>query len=723
MPLTSSVQAQIAFKNLLGKSQTDSSKGIVNEAYGISFDIPSSNVWLDTIPSSYNIALTKGITVEVIADLGTVSGSNGRGYFALWPSVPPTGTDIKTGQAFTYGQGSLSGISAGDRMLSLISDSYSLDYAATPYTSYPTNQIFPLDPREWVFQYNSGVFYQDFTTYAQPSKIRVYPYIGSKLSSTNTQENIRVSAFGTNSYYAYSSIPLISTYSTNYLFLVDFQNSNTSGTVSLNINGIGTYSVYQNGLNGLVNLTSGDIIGGTGSTAGPIYYLTFNNNSFQFYKNNPIQTPSTYTKPNPTKISVGTIDRGTSFEGVLIQDMFTDLLYADELGNITDFSLISNNTYVDRKREVGNTLSSGVYTFSVSLNGTGSFASNSSTIKRNLTKIVTATNNNGLYGWNLITGINYVTPNSEVFNVYVKRTNNTVVSRSFQIDWMYPVYYGSSVNQTIGATTISSFNKVLSTQSVFTLTIPGNGYKYIASPEFFGPFYRITSEGIPVSMAGTSSGFTFSESKSSSFGTVSSVYFTKIFVTSSYGIGATYNVYRTNNILNGNLFINTSDGETNILTGPSIINGKDGLQGSQGIIGPTGPQGPTGPSGGPVGPTGATGVVGPTGPTGNITDIGLSYKSFSNQYVLTTTDVNTVLFSSHSASASIFIPLSSEQNIATGSQIMIINWSGVTLSISATSGVTLFSADSARRIRTRYSVATLLAMGGNRWTLTGDITN
>ncbi|NBP58309.1 hypothetical protein EBU71_17620, partial [bacterium] len=212
MPLSTSIQAQIAFKNLLGKSQTDSASGIVNEFYGISFDIPSNNVWLDTIPTNSTSAVLQGTTVEVIADLGTVSGSNDHAYFTYWPTTAPTGYDIKTGQAFSYGQGSLINISAGDRMTSLISDSFSLSYSAVPYTTYPSGLIPPLDTREWLYQYNSGVLYQDFVGSAlQPTKIRVFPYIGSKLAVTNTQENIRVSALGTNSYYATSSIPTIAT--------------------------------------------------------------------------------------------------------------------------------------------------------------------------------------------------------------------------------------------------------------------------------------------------------------------------------------------------------------------------------------------------------------------------------------------------------------------------------------------------------------------------------
>jgi hypothetical protein len=725
MPLSTSIQAQIAFKNLLGKSQTDSASGIVNEFYGISFDIPSNNVWLDTIPTNSNSAVLQGTTVEVIADLGTVSGSNNHAYFTYWPTTAPTGYDIKTGQLFSYGQGSLINISAGDRMTSLISDSFSLSYSAVPYTTYPSGLIPPLDTREWIYQYNSGVLYQDFVGSAlQPTKIRVFPYIGSKLAVTNTQENIRVSALGTNSYYATSSIPTIATYSSNYLFLVDFQNSNTSGTVSLNINGIGTYSVLQNGSNGLINLTSGDIIGATGGTAGPIYYLIFNNNNFQLFRSNPVQQPSTYTKPNKTINSVGSIDSGTYFEGVLLQDVFTDLIYGEELGNISNFKLLSGGNPIP-PIEVGNTFSAGTYTFSVSLINSGQFLTNSTRIEWvGNQDIVSGTNNNGLYTW-VSSDLNYGTTSSEIFTIYLKRTNNTVISKSTTIDWMYPIYYGSNSGTSVSASTILTFNKFLATQSIFATNISGSGFKYIATPQFFEPFYQITNRGIPVPMAGTAEGYNYYQTKSTSIGTVSSIYFDKVFVTNSYGIGATYNVFRTQNFLKTDLFVNTSDGDTSIQTQPTVISGKDG---SQGPIGPagnngaTGPQGPTGPLGGPQGATGPTGMVGATGPTGNVTDISISYKLVTDSYLLLSSDVNKVVAMSHSASASVAIPVFT-YSIATGSQIMLLNWSGATLSVGLSPSVTLFSADSARRIRTRYSAATLLYLGGDKWVLTGDITN
>lgn len=727
MSLSASIQSQTAFKNIQGKLQTDPAKDLVNEYYGSSFDVSSTNVWIDTISSDPTIATIQGVTVEVLADLGTVSGSNGHSFFTYWPTTAPTGYDIKTGQAFAYGQGSLVGITAGDMLTGLISEYYGASYAAVPYVTYPSNRITTLDPRDWFYQYSSGVLFQEDTTYSTPSKIVVYPYLGGKLSTSATQENIRLTATGSNSYYALSTTPTISTYSTNHLYLVDFVNTNTSGTVSLNINNIGTYSVYKNGSTGIINLAAGDIVGATGSTAGPIYYLLFNNGFFQLYNSSPIQSPSTYTKVNKTLGPVGTVEQGTSFNNVLFQDVFTDLFYGTELGNISTFNLINSTGNYVTNFELGATLSADTYTFSWTLNNVALFNPDTATIEREgFANIVSATSISSDVAWT--TGaVSYTVPTTERFILSLQRLNNTSISKTKNVEWRYPIYYGSTSSTTLIDTDLPGiFTKYLATQSIFAANVSGTGYKYIATPDSFDPIYMITSGGIPVAMAGTAEGFTSFEQKSSSIGTVSSVYYSQIFVTSSYGIGATYNVYRTLNSINSDLFINTAETDIQVDVVAGFLVGQDGVQGPvgpQGVTGAVGSQGATGPAGGPQGPTGPQGAAGAAGATGTVIDISLSYQSYSTTYTLTTSDVNNVIFSSHSASASIVIPPYSSQNIATGSQIMIVNWSGLTLSVATAAGVLLYSADSAKRIRTRYSAATLLALGGDTWMLTGDITN
>jgi hypothetical protein len=421
MPLTYSTQTQIAFKNLSGKSQTDR-KGVLNEYYGYSFNIPASNVWSDTLLENPQSSISQGYTVEVVADLTLIEGSNKRSYLTNWPLSPPDGVDTKTGLTFSYGSGSLVGVTAGDRITNIIPPNFGFSYSVIPYTNYPSVIIPPLDTRDWVYQYNSGIFYQDVVIGLTPSKIKVYPYIVNTLNISSGFENIRISATGTNDYYAITSSPIISQYSSNYLFLVDFANTNTSGTVSLNVLSLGTYSIKKSSSSGFSNLNVGEIIGGTSGNIGSIYYLTFNGSEFQFYNSTPEQSSLSFTKPNSSPNSVGSLPVGSSFDNVSIQNVFNDILYGDELGNISSFNLLGDSGYLDTI-EVGDIISPSTYTFSWGLQNSTLFENDSVTIEREGTgNLVTGYVNNSPYSWTLGATLSYSSTYSEIFNLFLKRT-------------------------------------------------------------------------------------------------------------------------------------------------------------------------------------------------------------------------------------------------------------------------------------------------------------
>jgi hypothetical protein len=586
MSLTSSTQTQIAFKNLLGKSQTKVINGIVNEPYGISFDIPSKNVWLDTIYASASTTIAQGSTVKVTADLVAIPGADNYAFFTKWPSIAPIGNDIKTGLPFQYGVGSLSGLTGGDRMLSLISDSLGSDFEAKPFAT-GSIPIPVLDDRNWIYQYNSGIFYQDNITssavwaYTTPTKIDVYPYIGSKLAVLNTQENIRVTAYGTNSYYATFSTPTIATYSSNYLFLVDFVNGNTSSVVSLNINNIGTVSLVQYSQSGLTPLVAGDITGATGATSGPIYYLSYNQGNFQFYKTNPVQSSSTYTKPTPTfgvssfgtnsissTIGVGGVDKGTSFDNVLIQDVLTNILYPEQLGNINTFSLQGPSGSITNL-EVGDSLSPGSYTFSWTLLNSTSFTSNTSKVE-DLTYVTitdaywntgvgllgSGLTNSTPFKWVLSTTISSTSPrvysDSRLFNLSIKRDNGTVISKPLNVEWRWRVYYGSSTFSSLTASGIRSLNSELSPVMgdnllSYNYVVGGSGYKYIAIGDGVANFSDITYKNLPIALAGVDESYIYDDGSGNNY--------QKVTVINDFGALTDYRVYRSMNQIDGTMSV------------------------------------------------------------------------------------------------------------------------------------------------------------------------
>ena len=555
MALSSDVQAQIAFKNLLGKSQTDSLKGVVNETVGIGFDVPSFNVMMDSISPTSSVAVADGVAVLVRGLLVVDTTTNNQGFTTIWPNTPPSGTDLRTGNAFAYGVGSLEGISAGSRITNMISDAFGVQYGAIPYDT-DGNRIFPRDSREWVYQYNSGVFYQDAPSgVLPPEEIEVFYYIGSRLvsQSKNTQTNIRVSATGSTSvssdiYFATYSTPSIATYSSNYLFLVDFNKTNLSSTVSLNINGIGTSSVIKYTANGPVPLVPGDIIGATGGTASQIYYLVYNNSVFEFYTKNPLSDPSTLTNPVDTAYTVGGIDRGTQFDKVSLQDVFKDLLYPDQLGRITGFTM-ANNTGQVNSYEVGNSLPRQSYTFSWGLSNATDFRPNTLRVEDYTDSVVFTFSTTNVSPFNVTYGtFSYNTPTTKTFKVSLTRNNGTIVSNFLDIPWMWKVYYGSSTWSTLTASQIFALGGNLATQSIGSWTISGDGYKYIAFPEDTSyNFNSVDYKGLPLSMAGTISGYSYS---------YADVNYLFVTVSNTYGISKQYKVYRSKNQIGATISVN-----------------------------------------------------------------------------------------------------------------------------------------------------------------------
>ena len=193
-------QAQIAFKNLLGKSQVQKTFGVNNESFGYLLTVPSTNVWSSTIPrNDPDSAINNQIAVKILADLVRIDDSATSGFFlsykAVWrttPSVQGNTLDPKTNLPFQYGQGSLSNVAAGDTIYDFIPDSYGFNYGVIPYTSFPSSQIPPGDTRDWVFQYNGGILYQDnvgYSSYAPPTALVGFYYIGNKLSSLDQNQS------------------------------------------------------------------------------------------------------------------------------------------------------------------------------------------------------------------------------------------------------------------------------------------------------------------------------------------------------------------------------------------------------------------------------------------------------------------------------------------------------------------------------------------------------
>jgi hypothetical protein len=443
-------------------------------------------------------------------------------------------------------------------------NSISRDYTYSPAPNNlicidsSNNRIFPLSNKDWIYQYSSGVFYQENPNISgTPSRIDVFAYLGSKLSdlSEKTFENIRITATGINSYYATYSRPIISTYSNNYLYLVDFANTNTSGTVSLNINNIGTVSVVKY-LNGVAsNLSVGDVKGPSNSTIGETYYLLFRNNQFEFFDKYPISDSNKLTSASDVLIDREGVKKGTSFNNVSFVDVLSQLLYPESQGSIYGLTCFGPTTSIlNQKYEVGSSFSAvGTFTFSFTMLNSSKLTPNTLEVRDiDLATVFTqsASYTSGLGTFRFPTGYpNYIktSPGDTRLKLSVKRNDGTILSENYYLSWMWKIYYGSSTYSSLAASQILSLSTNLATQSLGYFTFSGSGYKYFIVPSDSDyNFSNMAYNGIPLAIAGTTSGYTYSSGN---------LNFTYMTFTNSYNLSKQYKVYRTQNQISSTMSI------------------------------------------------------------------------------------------------------------------------------------------------------------------------
>ena len=544
MALTFSTQAVIAFKNLNGKSNTDVSKGVNNEAEGIFLNVDAGNVWTSQISSTPSVAIANGNAVFITASFVLDNTSNGHGYFAQWPASPPIGTDPTTFSPYSYGTGVLSGISAGGRVRNSISPSYGYLYEAKPYSNGPS-LISPGDARDWIYQYNSGVFYQQSVVAATPSLIELYVYTGNTLLDQQdvSSSNIRVSALGVDSYVG-TATPSISTYSVTDLYLVDFSSVNTGSTgVSLNINGLGAYEVIKFDENGFpIGLTGGGEI-----NVGQIYYTVWDGANFQLFDMNPVSSsPVTYTNASAVPTTIGGIVAGMTFSNATMKQMWDLLLYPYQQPNFTAFTF----NYGTNPKEVGDNIVAGTKSFTWAISYPANIQTNSISIKditNNIT-LISGTANDGVAALSIGT-VSKSAPATHTWQIKATRTNNTVITSNLSLTWYWRRFYGTQSAATMSAAQVSALsNQGIVAGRAGTYNFGAGAYKYFAWPTSFGAptLFRDFNTNLAVAMAGVAEGYTTP---------VGSYYAQVVTITNGFGKTTNYYVFRTKNILGGAISI------------------------------------------------------------------------------------------------------------------------------------------------------------------------
>jgi hypothetical protein len=197
-------KAIVAFKNALGKSNTDVLKEIGNESEGIFFNLPAKTIFIDEIDPNPAISVGTGVATAVTADMVEDITSNGHSFFACAPVVIPFGAGVldigkryvvittvvhetvtySTGEAFTALTKNLTSGTVKEMLKNIIPPSFGFGYEAKPIDT--GSQPIPVgDPRDWIFQYQSGVFFQQDNVGADPLTMNLYVYSGKTLADAN----------------------------------------------------------------------------------------------------------------------------------------------------------------------------------------------------------------------------------------------------------------------------------------------------------------------------------------------------------------------------------------------------------------------------------------------------------------------------------------------------------------------------------------------------------
>lgn len=374
--------------------------------------------------------------------------------------------------------------------------------------------------------------------------------LGNGGSNYTTQFSI--SATGVDNYYGIAT-PTLTAYSISDIYLTQFENSNTLTSTTLNIGGLGSFDLMKGTDEGLSPLDIGEI------QTGVTYFLTYDGTQFQFFTSSPEGTPGTYTNLSPVTAAVGGITVGTTFSGASWQSIFDTMFHPTMTPNFTAFSLkttaLSGSAAQGTILEVGNQISSGIKAFTWS-------TSNSSFVKPSSIRIFhggtnisipsTGMANDGFEALN-IPQVQPMSPSTFKWTVYGTRLNNSTFSSVFTVNWYWRRMHGVSSAETISTSTeINSFSGSGSFVNTMltTYNLNGAGYKYFFVPTTFAypTLFKDASTQLAVAMADVTDNAFFSGVNGSySFGTTS--------VTNQFGATQNYRVYRTRNLLNGNIKI------------------------------------------------------------------------------------------------------------------------------------------------------------------------
>jgi len=366
---------------------------------------------------------------------------------------------------------------------------------------------------------------------------------------------IDVFATGDSDYNGTASTP-IGSYSEEVIYIVEFQNNNISTSpqdTTLEIDGLGAYSIEKGTINGFEPIEPNDII------AAISYYLQWDGVRFQFFTSSPDSSNDlTYTNLNQTTATIGGIQAGSTFNNQTIKQMFDALLYPYQMPSVGSLSIGGQGTSL----EVGDTIIGGNRTFTWATSYSANVAPNTMIIKDVETSSVLGSNLANDFSELLNIGgsitktaidLGSSTSDNYKWNITGLNSNNgTLGFSTFTVTWKWRRYVGKSTNIILNESEIEalSVNSDLATSLNGSYSFAGGGgdYKFFCIPETWPQPTSFISGGFPTAMADGST----PSSSSYVLGTGTYKYM-EVSVTNSADIPQTikYRVYRTLNTLNG----------------------------------------------------------------------------------------------------------------------------------------------------------------------------
>jgi len=368
--------------------------------------------------------------------------------------------------------------------------------------------------------------------------------MGSGAISTNSQENVSVYATGDSTYVGTSTAG-ITAYNTEVIYLVEFQLNNT-GASTLNVDGLATFPIEKSDISGFIPLAANDILSGV------IYYLIWDGARFQLFVTDPGSGFGNYTNLNPVPTTIGGIASGSTFSNQTMTQMWDALLYPYQVPQFTAFSMASQSTTL----EVGATVANTSRTFNWSTSNAANIQPSSTSIL-NITggTVVLASGlvNDGNETITLPSPITYTAQASHVWRIQATRTNASIMTKDYQINWRWRSFWGTSTNTTLTESQIEALvGNALTTSMNGTFSMAAGGFKYFAVPTTFAEptFIKDNGTGLGVAMADVPEGYT---------DTGSGIYkFKLVSVTNPNGVTIDYRVYRSKNMLGGSIVIAVS---------------------------------------------------------------------------------------------------------------------------------------------------------------------